>query len=192
MLAWNFLSHFKNYNMKNKNSANGNKPVSDLKDSAKDLAEMQSEPVTIDLPDVKDIPGQENIVPASLGELADDTMASADEEGDELFDDDSDEENADDTDSDVSASEIEDLEVTANDMPTEDDANLHKAGLDDTDDDGDQLNEGSFKNNVTATDLDVPGSEDDDADEETGEEDEENNEYSLGGDNHDDIPAEDF
>lgn len=34
------------------------------------------------------------------------------------------------------------------------------------------------------TDLDVPGSELDDADEERGEEDEENNYYSLGGDRH--------
>ncbi len=35
--------------------------------------------------------------------------------------------------------------------------------------------------------LDVPGSELDDADEEIGEEDEENNYYSLGGDNHEDL-----
>ncbi len=36
-------------------------------------------------------------------------------------------------------------------------------------------------------DLDVPGAELDDADEEIGEEDEENNYYSLGGDDHDDL-----
>jgi hypothetical protein len=36
-------------------------------------------------------------------------------------------------------------------------------------------------------DLDIPGSELDDADEALGEEDEENNYYSLGGDNHDDL-----
>jgi hypothetical protein len=35
--------------------------------------------------------------------------------------------------------------------------------------------------------LDVPGAELDDADEAVGEEDEENNYYSLGGDNHDDL-----
>lgn len=35
--------------------------------------------------------------------------------------------------------------------------------------------------------LDVPGSELDDADEAIGEEDEENNYYSLGGDEHDDL-----
>ena len=35
--------------------------------------------------------------------------------------------------------------------------------------------------------LDIPGSELDDADEAIGEEDEENNYYSLGGDDHDDL-----
>ena len=39
----------------------------------------------------------------------------------------------------------------------------------------------------TGDDLDVPGSEDDDADEDLGEEDEENNYYSLGGDRKDNI-----
>ena len=41
--------------------------------------------------------------------------------------------------------------------------------------------------NRTGDDLDVPGSEDDDADENMGEEDEENNYYSLGGDRKDNI-----
>ena len=36
-------------------------------------------------------------------------------------------------------------------------------------------------------DLDIPGTELDDADESIGEEDEENNYYSLGGDDHDDL-----
>ena len=36
-------------------------------------------------------------------------------------------------------------------------------------------------------DLDIPGAEEDDANEEIGEEDEENNYYSLGGDAHDDL-----
>ncbi|WP_276372580.1 hypothetical protein [Chryseolinea sp. H1M3-3] len=36
-------------------------------------------------------------------------------------------------------------------------------------------------------DLDIPGSEQDDAQEEIGSEDEENNSYSLGGDNHEDL-----
>lgn len=40
---------------------------------------------------------------------------------------------------------------------------------------------------VTGDDLDVPGAEDDDANEEIGEEDEENNYYSLGGDAHENL-----
>lgn len=40
---------------------------------------------------------------------------------------------------------------------------------------------------VTGDDLDVPGSEADDKDEDIGEEDEENNYYSLGGDAHNDL-----
>ena len=36
-------------------------------------------------------------------------------------------------------------------------------------------------------DLDIPGAELDDAEEAIGEEDEENNYYSLGGDNHEDL-----
>lgn len=42
-------------------------------------------------------------------------------------------------------------------------------------------------NKKLSADLDVPGSELDDAGEEIGEEDEENNYYSLGGDNHIDL-----
>jgi hypothetical protein len=45
-------------------------------------------------------------------------------------------------------------------------------------------NEKSFEDDVTGGDLDVPGSEYDDEDEDIGREDEENNYYSLGGDNH--------
>lgn len=40
---------------------------------------------------------------------------------------------------------------------------------------------------VTGEDLDVPGSEDDDANEDIGEEDEENNYYSIGGDSHENL-----
>ena len=47
-------------------------------------------------------------------------------------------------------------------------------------------NEKDFMDDSSGNDLDVPGSELDDNEEETGNEDEENNLYSLGGDNHDD------
>lgn len=41
--------------------------------------------------------------------------------------------------------------------------------------------------NATGDDLDIPGAEQDDKDEEIGEEDEENNYYSLGGDAHNNL-----
>ena len=40
---------------------------------------------------------------------------------------------------------------------------------------------------IPGEDLDIPGTELDDADEGIGEEDEENNYYSLGGDDHEDL-----
>ncbi len=48
-------------------------------------------------------------------------------------------------------------------------------------------NELDFSETKIGNDLDVPGSELDDEMEKTGNEDEENNYYSLGGDNHNDL-----
>lgn len=169
------------------------KTSQDLQDSPDDEREMyQEEETVIDLPDVSDIPGQENVVPAPLGEMADETISSADEEGDDLFDDDIDEEIEDDPDSNVTETEVEDLEETATDMPSPDNIKLREAALDNTDNDGVPLNEGSFKNDKTGDDLDVPGAELDDADEAIGEEDEENNDYSLGGDQHFDTREDNY
>lgn len=48
-------------------------------------------------------------------------------------------------------------------------------------------NEKNFKDNDPGRDLDIPGSELDDKMEDIGSEDEENNYYSLGGDDHNDL-----
>lgn len=48
-------------------------------------------------------------------------------------------------------------------------------------------NEKSFSDDVSGDDLDIPGAELDDSLEEVGSEDEENNYYSIGGDNHNDL-----
>lgn len=48
-------------------------------------------------------------------------------------------------------------------------------------------NEKDFDDDLSGDDLDVPGSELDDEQEAIGNEDEENNYYSLGGDNHNDL-----
>ncbi len=60
----------------------------DLPDSPHDAERLKGDEAILDLPDVADIPGQEFVHVAPLGELADTTISSADEEGDGLFDDD--------------------------------------------------------------------------------------------------------
>jgi hypothetical protein len=163
--------------------------LSDQIDSPHDREELEKETVDVTIPDVHDIPGQEDFVPAPLGELADTTISSADEEGDDIYEDNIDEEIIESEDSNVSQTEKDDLRKSANDMPG-DDENLRRAALDNTDDDGEPLNEDSFKMNVSGTDLDVPGAQQDDANENIGEEDEENNEYSIAG--TEDPPQDDF
>jgi hypothetical protein len=136
-----------------------------------------------------EIPGQEGFIPAPLGEIADTAISSADEEGEDIYVNTIVEEILESEDSNVSQTEKDDLIKSANDMPG-DDENLRRAALDNTDDDGAPLNEESFKRNVTGTDLDVPGAQQDDANEKIGEEDEENNEYSIAG--TEDPPQDDF
>lgn len=70
--------------------------------------------------------------------------------------------------------EIDPEDVSRNKAPAEKD----KTGMG---------NENKIINDLSGSDLDVPGSELDDEQEEIGSEDEENNYYSLGGDNHDDL-----
>lgn len=53
-----------------------------------------------------------------------------------------------------------------------------------------QENEKDFEEDETGADLDIPGAELDDENEAIGSEDEENNYYSVGGDNHNDLEEE--
>ena len=54
-------------------------------------------------------------------------------------------------------------------------------------DEPEKRNEKDFCEDLTGEDLDVPGSKADEAKGNSGSEDEENNYYSLGGDNHNDL-----
>ena len=153
---------------------------SDLQDSPRDKEKLKNEESTINLPDVKDIPGQEYVHPPNPGEYADTTISSADEEGDNIWTDDG----VADANSTVSDVERKLLDDSANDMPTKDEQSLRRASLDSTDNDGEPLNERTSFNAISGSDLDVPGSEEDDQNEDIGEEDEENNPYSLGGDDN--------
>ena len=197
--------------------------LSDLKDSKRDEEKLKQDEATLDLPEVKDIPGQENITVPDFKEMADTTISSDDEEGtDILAEDDADatserigaaqeideddliinedeaeaeaeldeEDKADksedelnitddsvDPESDVSEDEKIALERSSIDVDTPDNEALYDAQPDNTDFDGEKLNE---ETDFSGADLDIPGAEEDDANEAIGEEDEENNEYSLG------------
>ena len=59
--------------------------TSDVHDSPRDAERLKSETTIIDMPDVSDIPGQEFVHVPGLGELADTTISSADEEGDDIW-----------------------------------------------------------------------------------------------------------
>ena len=158
----------------------------DLPDSPEDRRKLEGEEATLDLPDVKDIPGQEHVIAPPLGELGDDTIASADEEGDRVF------ENAsDDRSSNVSPDERHALERTDY-MPTRDEDRLQQASMDNVDFDGEPLNEAGFGegrgDTVAPNDLDtnVEGADEPDGDV-TDFDDEENKTYSLGSGDNDNV-----
>lgn len=158
------------------------KKTQDLPDNPKDKKKLKAEEASLDLPGVSDIPGQENVTVPPLGELADTTASSDDEEGRGILDDEQ-EENFDET-SDVSKEERNVLQDAADQVVSEDQAALDSAKPDQRDEDGELLNE---RTKAGGGDLDVPGAELDDDNEAIGEEDEENNSYSLHSDDEDQI-----
>lgn len=150
------------------------KITSDLPESIRDKELLKPDEATLDLPEVKDIPGQEHVRPLPPGEMADITPSSSDEEANDLLD--TNEDILLDKNLNVTNSERDLLQRSSESMATLNDDQLTKAEPDMTDDEGTLLNEGSERG---GKDLDIPGSEEDDANEEIGEEDEENNSYSL-------------
>jgi len=150
---------------------------SDLPDSPRDERELKNEGTTIDMPDVKDIPGQEFIHPPNPGEFADTTISSSDEEGGDIWDEETEDDSA-------MVTDIEKklLDDSANDASAKEEQQFRRAELDNTDDEGEPLNEKT--NAISGSDLDTSGVDEDDMNEEIGEEDEENNPYSLGGDDN--------
>lgn len=158
----------------------------DINDSPGDSQKLKQDKASLDLPDVRDIPGQEHIHVPPLGELADTTISSADEEGIRVFEDDIDDETriVMGSEDDIPKEDKIALQRMDNlDVSQEDDAKLVRGMPDNRDDDGDLLNE---KVNVSGSDLDTAIVDEDDADENIGEEDEENNTYSLGSDSEQD------
>lgn len=159
----------------------------DLPDSREDQEKLQTEETFIDLPDVKDIPGQEFVNTPRAGALGDTTISSDDEEGRNVFD------RSDDRDlrktsgsSDVSRGERKALEQTDY-MPTTDEDNLQRARMDNVDFQNEELNERSFGEERSGSDLDVPGSTDETTTDSLGQGDEENKYYSLGSADNDNV-----
>jgi hypothetical protein len=72
-------------------------------------------------------------------------------------------------------------------MPVEDDPLLRTAELDNTDNEGDPLNEGSLATSVSGGDLDTATNQGDLDNDAMGQGDEENAHYSLGSDSNDNV-----
>jgi len=172
-----------NANRLERNSSN----PGDLPDSKENREKLQTEETFIDLPDVKDIPGQEFVNTPPAGALGDTTIASADEEGTNVFDRDDDEDlRRTGNEADVSRNERKALEQTDY-MPTTDEDNLQNARMDNVDFQNEPLNERGFGEERTGRDLDVPGTTDETRTESMGQGDEENKYYSLGSSDNDNI-----
>jgi hypothetical protein len=154
----------------------------DIQDSERDKERLKPDEATIELPDVKDIPGQEFVQVPPLGMLADTTISSADEEGEGLFEDDEEDETdiVMGTENDITGEERQTLERSENYMPTRDEAYLQQAAMDNTDFEGEALNERSFGDEQSGSDLDTATAEEETNREALGQGDEENKHYSLG------------
>lgn len=138
----------------------------------------------IEIPDVSDIPGQEKITNAGVpGAMSDTTISSDDEEGirdgEDILAEDDNVNIVMGTEADVTEEDLAMLGDKDQDMDMNEDELVRKESLDNTDLDGDPLNEAAVDEASTGEDLDMPDSGDEDARKEM--DDEENDYYSLGG-----------
>lgn len=144
------------------------KKTTGLPDSTSDKIHLQSKKSKID----------------SIGELAGNTISTEDEQSVELLD--NHDEIADQLNANVTEDERKLLDDAAKQIDSPDQTALENAKPDQYDEDGEPLNE---KTGLSGNDLDVPGSELDDANEKIGEEDEENNSYRMDDEHEDDNNA---
>lgn len=145
-----------------------------------DIMDQRNDYIREDV-DVENLPNSRNITGVSQRFQQTDNAGSADnilhEETDEELD------FKPGTEGDVTDDERKALEDVSY-MPTRDEDNLRTAKLDNTDFDGDELNEGSFGDHLSDEELDIPDSVDETNNTAMGQGDEENKYYSLGGDRH--------
>jgi hypothetical protein len=165
----------------------------DLSDSRNDLERLKEDTSFIILPEVSDIPGQEYVSSIGpLGEMGDTTAASDDEEGikagKDITEEDDDIEIVMGTEADVTDEDLILLGAKDQDLDDGDDELISTEGLDDTDFDGDPLNEAASDIFSTGDDLDIPGTEPTNTvADASGLGDEENDYYSLGSDDNDNM-----
>ena len=165
----------------------------DMNDSQSDMERLKQDTSFVVLPDVSDIPGQEHITSAGpMGEMSDVTASSDDEEGiskgKDLLADDEDVEIVMGTEADVTKDDLILLGEKDQDMDGGDDELIDAEGLEDTDFEGDELNEAPSSAFSTGDDLDMPAADGSDPEADAmGQGDEENDYYSLGSDDNDNM-----
>jgi hypothetical protein len=137
------------------NMTNKNYLHDDIQDSPEDQEKLKSEEVTLDLPELKDIPGASRSGKNASLLPGDTTISSADEEADDLFDDDDDltEENNMRDDSNVSPVEKKLLRDSL-DPSYDTDLPVHSISLDRKDNEGVLLNESGMDRDLFGEDLD--------------------------------------
>jgi hypothetical protein len=149
---------------------------SEFQDNEHDKALLKSETAIMDLPEVTDIPGQENITVMPLGEMADTTISSADEEGAGVLDfgdDDDDDIDDDDDFDDETLTGVDDENSVVIDTGEEMDFDNEDEFLADDDDldDDDDMDDDDVDDLPVAETKNLPGNMEDDMGDEFEEED---------------------
>jgi hypothetical protein len=128
----------------------------DIQDSPEDQEKLKPEETTLDLPELKDIPGAAKSLKNASLLPRDITISSADEEAVDLLDDDDEEvsdENNIEADGNVNATEKKMLRDSL-DPSYDTDLPIHSISLDRKDDDGVILNESGMDRDLFGEDLD--------------------------------------
>jgi hypothetical protein len=128
----------------------------DIQDSPEDQEKLKPEQATLNLPEIKDIPGASRSVKNASLLPGDTTISSSDEEADDLLDDDDDElteENNLRDESNVSRTEKKLLRDSL-DPSYDTDLPIHSISLDRKDNDGVLLNESGMDRDLFGEDLD--------------------------------------
>ena len=129
----------------------------DIQDSPEDQEKLKSEEVTLDLPELKDIPGASRSGKNASLLPGDTTISSADEEADELFGDDDDDDLMEENNlrDETNVSQFEKKTLRDSMDPSYDtDLPVHSISLDRKDSEGVPLNESGMDRDLFGEDLD--------------------------------------